>query len=343
MTCLTHYTPPEPGRWTGRIDDLEDRDAFRWHQVIEDLDLSASTDGMDVAPSKGFCLLGYCCDRGVELNLGRTGADKGPEAIRAQLANLPVSFPRSVGLYDGGGIHCRNGDLQAAQRSLGEAVKRVLSLGLFPVVLGGGHDLAFGQYLGISRHLPSSKRLGVLNFDAHLDLRPLRSGATSGTMFTQIEADCRERGADFSYFCVGPQKSANTVKLFRTAEELSVGIVLARDMDDADLAPVKKRIDDFVSANDAIYLTICADVFSSAHAPGVSAPQPFGLHPETVLRLFKHALASGKVVSFDVAEVSPRFDSDDNTAKLAAVFVYALVNTVALGHFSKLSRTACQS
>jgi formiminoglutamase len=34
-------------------------------------------------------------------------------------------------------------------------------------------------------------------------------------------------------------------------------------------------------------------------------------------------------VSFDFAEVSPRFDSDDNTAKLAAVFVYALVNALA--------------
>jgi formiminoglutamase len=47
------------------------------------------------------------------------------------------------------------------------------------------------------------------------------------------------------------------------------------------------------------------------------------------LRLLKHVLASGKIVSFDFAEVSPRFDSDDNTAKLAAVFVYALVNTLA--------------
>jgi arginase family enzyme len=55
----------------------------------------------------------------------------------------------------------------------------------------------------------------------------------------------------------------------------------------------------------------------------------FGLHPETILRLLKHVLASGKVVSFDFAEVSPRFDSNDNTAKLAAVFVYALVNTLA--------------
>ncbi len=40
---LTHYTPPDAARWTGRVDDLEDRDAFRWHQVVEGLDLSTPT------------------------------------------------------------------------------------------------------------------------------------------------------------------------------------------------------------------------------------------------------------------------------------------------------------
>jgi len=261
----------------------------------------------------------------VELNLGRTGAEKGPEAIRNQHANLPVNFPETVRLFDGGDIHCLDRDLKDAQYALAEAVERVLTAGFFPVVLGGGHDVAFGHYLGISRQLPSSKRLGIVNFDAHLDLRPLRPTATSGTMFTQIAAECRERGADFSYFCVGTQKSANTVSLFRMAEELGVETVFAKDIDNADLAPVKQKIDTFLGGNDAIYVTICADVFSSAFAPGVSAPQPFGLHPETVLRLLKHVLASGKVVTFDFAEVSPRFDSDDNTAKLAAVFIFALI------------------
>jgi len=329
MTELPHYTPPDAARWTGRVDDLEDRDAFRWHQVVEPLDLSAPTGQLPLQAPRGFCLLGYCCDRGVELNLGRTGAARGTEAIRAQLANLPVNFPKTVGLFDGGDIHCRHGYLDGAQRALAEAVERVLSSGLFPVVLGGGHDVAYGHYLGITRQLSSSKRLGILSFDAHLDLRPMRPAATSGTMFTQIASECRERGADFSYFCIGAQKSANTVSLFRIAEELGVETVLARDMNDADLEPVKKKLDAFLAGDDAIYVTICADVFSSAFAPGVSAPQPFGLHPETVLRLLKHVLASGKVVSFDFAEVSPRFDSDDNTAKLAAVFVYALVNTLA--------------
>jgi len=329
MTKLTHYTPPNAARWTGRVDDLEDWDAFRWHQVIECLDLSAPVDQLALQTPRGFCLLGYCCDHGVELNLGRSGAAGGPEAIRTQLANLPVNFPTTVGLFDGGDIHCRDGNLEGAQRTLAEAVERVLSSGLFPVVLGGGHDLAFGHFLGISRQLSHSKRLGILNFDAHLDLRPLRPAATSGTMFTQIAAECRERGTDFSYCCIGTQKSANTVSLFRIAEELGVETVLAKDMNDTDLEPVKQKIDAFLAGNDAIYVTICADVFSSAFAPGVSAPQPFGLHPETTLRLLKYVLASGKVVSFDFAEVSPRFDSDDNTAKLAAVFVYALVNALA--------------
>jgi formiminoglutamase len=329
MAVLTHYTPADPARWTGRVDDFEDRDAFRWHQVIECLNLSAPAEQLAARSPRGFCLLGYCCDHGVELNLGRTGAARGPEAIRAQLANLPVNFPNTVCLFDGGDVHCRDGDLEGTQRTLAEAVERVLAFGFFPVVLGGGHDVAFGHYLGVLKHLPGAKRIGILNFDSHLDLRPLRPAATSGTMFTQIAAECRRRGTGLSYLCIGAQKSANTVSLFRIAEELGVETVFAKDMEDADLEPVKQKIDAFLAGNDAIYVTICADVFSSAFAPGVSAPQPFGLHPETILRLLKHVLASGKVVSFDFAEVSPRFDSDDNTAKLAAVFVYALVNTLA--------------
>ncbi len=153
MTELTHYTPSDAGRWAGRVDDLGDRDVFRGHQVIECLDFSGPADQIALQTPRGFCLLGYCCDHGVELNMGRTGAVRGPEAIRTQLANLPVSFPKTVGLNDGGDIHCRDGDVQDAQRTLAEAVERVFSSGLFPVILGGGHDLVLGHYVGISQHL----------------------------------------------------------------------------------------------------------------------------------------------------------------------------------------------
>ena len=327
MNSMVDYTPSDATRWTGRVDDPEARDAFRWHQVIQCLNLSAPVkepSGLNY----GFCFLGYCCDHGVKLNLGRTGAAGGPEAIRGQLANLPVNFPKTVGLFDGGDIQCLNGDLESARQTLTEAVKRILDLSLFPIVLGGGHDLAYGHFGGIMKHFPKSSRLGILNFDAHFDLRPLRPAATSGTMFTQIAENCQKEGISFSYFCVGIQKSANTANLFKVAEMLGVETVLAKEVYDSNLELVKQKMDTFIAGNDAIYVTICADVFSSAFSPGVSSPQPFGLHPEMVLCLLKHVLESGKVVSFDIAEVSPRFDSDDHTAKLAAVIIYALVNAL---------------
>jgi formiminoglutamase len=167
----------------------------------------------------------------------------------------------------------------------------------------------------------------VVNFDAHLDLRPHIAVANSGTSFSQIADHCRSTGEELRCLCIGVQRSANTVSLFRRADQLGVGCALAKDMAGHRLGEVEARVDDFLERLEAVYLTVCTDVISSAFAPGVSAPQPLGLDPETVLHVVKHILASGKAVSFDVAEVSPRFDSDNNTAKVAAIFVYALVDS----------------
>ena len=75
-----------------------------------------------------------------------------------------------------------------------------------------------------------------------------------------------------------------------------------------------------------MYITICSDVFNSAYAPGVSSLQPFGMNPEIVLNLLKQIIKSKKVISLDVAEISPRFDSDNRSAKLVAVILYAIIN-----------------
>ena len=85
------------------------------------------------------------------------------------------------------------------------------------------------------------------------------------------------------------------------------------------------HIEYFIEQHNHLYVTICSDVFNSAYAPGVSAPQPFGLDPETVLKFIKYVFRSNKVIAFDIAEVSPRFDHDNNTAKLAAVIIYAII------------------
>lgn len=321
------YKPIEPDVWSGRIDDPNDPDAFRWHQVIRSLDLNSPGHSELSGDDRGCCFLGYSCDLGVKRNKGRCGAARGPLSIRTEMANLACHFPGETILFDAGDILCTGTGLAQAQDALAEAVERILALGLFPILLGGGHDIAFGHYKGIAQSLPGAA-VGIVNFDAHFDLRPFAQGGSSGSPFLQIAHHCSAANSDFSYFCLGVQTYGNTRSLFKTAELLGVEYILAKEMIGSNLPDIYQKLDNFISRHDHIYLTICADVFSSAFAPGVSAPQPLGLQPDTVLEMVKHIIQTGKTVSFDIAEVAPRFDDDNQTAKLAAIVIYAVVNAL---------------
>jgi len=320
------YEAGSSAAWKGRIDSAEDFEAFRWHQWVEPVDLEV--DGPE--PRKGVAFIGFRCDEGVKRNQGRPGARFGPAAIRAESANLPCSFDPSFALYDAGDVVCEGGpagdDLEAAQSRLGSMIAAIRARGWFPVVLGGGHETAYGHWLG-QRGRP--EELGVVNFDAHLDMRPYPQGGSSGSMFRQIADDSAASGRPFRYLCVGAQKRSNTMALFRDAEAYGARWILARDIAEGGASSAFPTIDDFAASCGALMITVCADVVSSAWAPGVSAPQPFGLDPETLLRMLKRSLASGKAVGLDICEVSPRADGPDPTASLAATLVFAAVNAVA--------------
>jgi len=327
----SNYRPSEMEVWIGRVDSDSDFDAFRWHQWIKRIDLS-KTDLARYSGRLGVAFIGYCSDEGIKLNKGRVGAAKGPDSIRKELANLPCSFACEVELFDAGNIFSEGYTIEESQKLLARAVERILDLNLFPVVLGGGHEIAFGHFSGILNHLAKHEekpRIGIINFDAHFDLRPYSKGGSSGTAFRQISDLTRERGQEYSYFCVGIQRHSNTISLFKTARELKVDYILAKDATGGSEWSAFESLDDFIKLQDHIYMTVCCDVFSSAYAPGVSAVQPLGLDPEIVLKLIKYIVKSNKAVSFDIAEVSPRFDQDSITASLASVLIFALVNSLA--------------
>lgn len=326
MDKIEKYSVLSEDTWQGRIDDPNDPDSYRWHQMIRLIDLN--TIRKDALPQKGisFCFLGFSCDKGVEKNKGRVGTALGPFSIRRAMANLPANFEEKGHIFDAGNIHCLDGNLESAQRNLARAVEQILELGMFPVVLGGGHEIAFGHYNGLCSF--TNRPPAIVNFDAHFDMRPYDQGPNSGTMFRQIADQNLHTENDFSYMVLGIQKYSNTMSLFKRADKLGVEYVLARDIREYNMKEIRKKIDRFLENKENVYLTICSDVFSSAYAPGVSSPQPFGLDPEIALQLIKYVIHSHKTISVDIAEVSPRFDEDNHTAKLASVIVYAIINTI---------------
>lgn len=332
------YRPPMPAHWTGRVDDPDDPEAFRWHQTVEQVDLRIRPLPEPHSGQPAVFLIGSCSDIGVVRNLGRPGAAKGPAQIRQALANLPSLYRERARLYDLGDITTEAAaadDMETIQTSLSQIVAAVAAKGGVPLVLGGGHELAFAHFTGLSsgsagRFATGAPRIGIVNFDAHFDLRPLGDGRrSSGTSFREIAEAQKRCGRPFSYWALGIQLSANTESLFRAAKEFGVRYTLARDITPAALPTLQRELLEFAGAHDALYVTVCADVFNAAHAPGVSAPQPFGLAPEPVLELLRPLWKTGRVAGFDIAEVSPRFDTDNRTAQLAAVLVFAFVNTLA--------------
>ncbi|WP_041667357.1 formimidoylglutamase [Acetohalobium arabaticum] len=325
------YQPVDKEIWQGRIDDTDDFTAFRWHQWIELIDLTDENLNPIVDKKQGFCFLGFRGDQGVKRNGGRPGAAKGPISIRRELANLPVRFDRETKLFDAGNISSSDASMEIQQEALALAIKKIIDLDLFPLLLGGGHEIALGHYNGLLKskiNNDQKPKIGIINFDAHFDLRPYPDGGNSGTMFRQIADQCQSSGIDYSYLAVGIQKCGNTVSLFKTADELGVDYILAEDITEFNILDILNKLDSYINQNDYIYLTICSDVFSSAFAPGVSSIQPLGIEPEIALNLIKHIMKSNKVISCDIAEVSPRFDLDNSTAKLAAIIIFAIINTL---------------
>ena len=219
--------------------------------------------------------------------------------------------------------------MEAAQAQLAEQVSSLLEQGIFPVLIGGGHDMAYGHFQGIKRYLAKNKTIGIINFDAHFDLRANDHGKTSGTPFYQVARELMAEHRSFNYLCLGIREDANDNVLFKRAEELGVKYMRSDQFAMYRLEQVKKEISLFIEKVDHLYVTIDLDGFSSAYAPGVSAASPMGFSPDIVQESLNVMIESKKLISVDVAEMSPAYDKDGQTAKLAASMLHYIIHKVA--------------
>lgn len=319
------YSPSTTNTWQGRIDHNEGDLGHRWHQKIKLIDLSKEKLPELKENEKGIAIIGFKCDEGVRRNKGRTGAKYGPDSLRIACSNHADHFHHDTTIFDCGDISCKDGDLERAQNDLQKLISSIRLQGYLTFGFGGGHEVAFPHFMGHFDSLPKSKNIGIINFDAHFDLRKPEKIASSGTPFYQISEKCFENKMAFNYFCIGIQESANTMALFERADNFGVKYIFAHELKQTIICTQLNQIKHFIEKVDYIYLTICLDVFDISFAPGVSAPSAIGLQPGIALELFKEIVASGKLISADIAELNPSLDQDSKTSKLAAKFAYEII------------------
>ncbi|QPJ43632.1 formimidoylglutamase [Salmonella enterica] len=302
---MTQWYPASPALWQGRDDSIDAPDARRLFQTVTRSETFSPENWQ-----QKIALMGFACDEGVKRNAGRPGAAGAPDALRKALANM-ASHQGHERLVDLGNWVAPTPDLEGAQQALRDAVSRCLRAGMRTLVLGGGHETAFGHGAGVLDAF-AQESVGIINLDAHLDLRQT-DRATSGTPFRQLAQLCDAQSRAFHYACFGVSRAANTQALWREAQWRNVTVVEDLDCHDA-LAQMAQ----FIDKVDKIYLTIDLDVLPVWEMPAVSAPAALGVPLIQVLRLIEPVCRSGKLQAADLVEFNPRFDEDGAAARVAA-------------------------
>lgn len=314
---MSSYRETPEGQWSGRRSGK----GLYLHEIIQ----LAHFERVEAESGNNVALLGYVSDAGVRRNSGRTGTAEGPEAIRKMMAPLSNHFPRNLRLWDAGDVLCEEDELEEAHEQVSTAIATLLKKDIFPLVLGGGHDLAYAHYRAIRKVNPKAS-IGIINLDAHFDLRPVTDKRNSGTPFWQIAQEAGEW--KFHYLCLGIQEESNNRELFDIAEECQVEYILNRKFRLENFKQICQKLDLFMDEVDLIYLTVDMDGFTSALAPGVSAPSPYGFGWEVAQASIEHICASNKLVSADIVELNPAFDVDSQTARLAARVGYGIIRNI---------------
>ncbi len=265
-------------------------------------------------------LIGVPQDIGVRRNGGRPGAADAPTAIRRMLyrltpfeANTGVEIPAGT-LWDLGDIVTEGDSLEQIHDRLSEIVATVCRAQMIPLVLGGGHDTTYAAARGVSDVFGP---LGLLNFDAHLDVREPNPDRNSGTSFRMLLEEGRVRAENFVEF--GIQSFVNARGHCQWLRHRGSRIITLDEIRSREFSSMlSTALLIATSGAESVYGTLDIDGVRAADAPGVSAPLPDGFAASELLDTASALGRRANVCALDICEVNPQFDQDHRTARLAA-------------------------
>jgi arginase len=290
------------------------------------------TDGPPVA------LIGASLDLGA----GRRGVDMGPSAIRyAGLASRIERLGRSV--VDRGNVEGAVAEATAMGNErvrflepIKEACERVARLvaqsveeGLQPLVLGGDHSVAIGTLGGLARVFGLG---GVLWIDAHGDLNRPDTSPTGNVHGMPLAVALGLAGSEFesdqwTLPAVAPDRVALVgVRSLDPAEaelltDFDVQVYTMSDVDRLGLEPVIRQALAHIAGPGFVHVSLDMDALEPDIAPGVGTPVRGGLSYREAHLAMELVAESGLAGSFEVVEVNPILDRENETAKLAVELV----------------------
>lgn len=207
-----------------------------------------------------------------------------------------------------------------------EFARGALDSGARWISLGGGHDYGYPDakaFIEWSR--AQGMRPLVLNFDAHLDVRPTVKGLSSGTPFFRM----LEAFPDTDFAEIGIQSQCNSRSHLEWVRSRGARVLMQEDVEASGepmVTALTRLLSDWLVKPRAVFLSIDIDGFSSAVAPGCSQSWATGFTPEQFFPCLQLLAARLDARALGIYEVSPPLDQDDRTAKLAAQIIHRVLS-----------------
>lgn len=273
-------------------------------------------------------LWGYPDDEGIRLNGGRPGASLAPEQIRRSLYRMTParSWPRTCLIKDQGDWALEGMSLEDRGELIRQGVfEHHRERKSFLLSLGGGHDYGYPDGAGfLDAFRGQSQKPLILNFDAHLDVRPLDRGPTSGTPFRRL---LENYPGEFEFIEVGIQNHCNSPFHWEWALRNGATIVPLEEIQQHRLLASLQEVLE-PNPERPLWLSLDIDCLNSSEAPGCSAPNASGLRVEDLQRLWPWLFESFSCKGLGIYEVSPPLDIDSRTSRTAALMIHASIHEI---------------
>lgn len=231
------------------------------------------------------------------------GKSRAPDEVRKKL----YSLKKGIGGYrivDLGNLNVGI-DLDESYVRLSEVCRILLESNVLPVIIGGSHDLDYGQYWAYERF---EKLVSLLNIDAFLDLDDKHGAPPDQKHIHKIllhEPNYLLSYIHLAYqsYLIDPSSISVLEKLY--FEAFRIGQMRTNL---AEMEPAIRQAD---------LLSFDVTAIRSADAPGSDHSQPFGLSGEDACQICWYAGLNEKLSSVGFYGYSP--DLDDAHRKTASV------------------------
>ncbi len=185
-------------------------------------------------------------------------------------------------------------NINKALNKMSKLNQEILNKKMFPLTFGGEHSITPGC---IKPFAKKYKKLYLLHFDAHADLRD----AYNGEKYSHASAirRCLDN-KNISVISFGIRNISKSEILYLKKNSNRIKIFWAKDKKKWNLNSFKKLI-----KNKTIYLTFDVDGFDSSIMPATGTPEPGGLFWDETLEIIKIAMKNANVVGADINELAP--------------------------------------